>query len=77
MYGWVGNFLRIDLTKKKIKKEPIPKEWLRPYLGGSGFGARLLWNELKPGIDPLGPDNKLLFLTGPYVTLPCGGNSLG
>ena len=57
--------LRVDLTAETVDSEPVPERWRRQYLGGKGLGARYLYEELAPGVDPLGPGNALLFLLGP------------
>jgi aldehyde:ferredoxin oxidoreductase len=59
--------LRIDLTDKSIKTEAIEEEILRKYLGGSGLGTKILYDETDKDTDPLGPDNLLIFMTGPLV----------
>ena len=66
-YGYTGKLLRIDLSKEKVNVEEIKPEILRKYIGGVGYGAKLLYDELPPGIDPLGPENKLAFVTGPLT----------
>ena len=53
--------LLIDLTKRTAKIEPIDISYIRDYLGGIGFGVRLLLDYSPPGVDPLGPDNPLVF----------------
>jgi aldehyde:ferredoxin oxidoreductase len=65
--GWAGTVLRIDLTRGTVKKEPLREDWARDYVGGRGLGARYLWEECDPTVDPLGPKNKLLFVTGPLT----------
>ncbi|MBI5624630.1 MAG: aldehyde ferredoxin oxidoreductase family protein [Elusimicrobia bacterium] len=70
MKGWTGNILRIDLTKKTHRKEQFTEEFARKWIGGRGFALKLLWDELKPGIDPLGPENKLLVVLGPIAGVP-------
>jgi len=73
MKSYAGQYLRINLTDGTIKKEPLPEEWARMYLGGRGIGARILWDETGPETDPLGPDNKLLILGGAFQgTNICG-----
>ena len=67
MKGYLNKILRVNLTDKKIKDEKFGDAVLKKYLGGQGLGTRILYDELKPGIDPLGPDNKLLFMTGPLT----------
>ncbi|WP_135806533.1 aldehyde ferredoxin oxidoreductase family protein [Halorussus marinus] len=61
--------LRVDLSAGSVVSEPIPDRWRRRYLGGKGLGARYLYEELDPGVDPLGPDNALLFVLGPLTGL--------
>ena len=63
--GYTGKLLRVNLTSGKIKEEPLKEEWAEKYLGGAGIASRILYDELKPGIDPLGPKNKTLIMTGP------------
>jgi len=59
------DLLRINLTKGSIKTESVEEEIAKKFIGGRGLGVKILYDELKSGIDPLGPENKLLFLTGP------------
>jgi aldehyde:ferredoxin oxidoreductase len=74
MNGWTGKLLRVNLTNGTSRVEDIPQDWLRDYIGGRGVGDRYLWEELDPGVDPLSPDNKLIFATGPLTGTPvsCG-----
>ncbi|HYG56457.1 MAG TPA: aldehyde ferredoxin oxidoreductase N-terminal domain-containing protein, partial [Symbiobacteriaceae bacterium] len=65
--GYMGNILRIDLTAKRTATSPTPETWIREYIGGRGFVARAVWEEIQPGTDPLGPDNKLIMASGPYT----------
>jgi len=78
MFGYAGKLLRVDLSKGETKREPLSEELARTYLGGRGFAARILYDELKPGIDPLGPDNKIVFATGVLTGTPApvGNRSL-
>lgn len=64
MFAWAGNMLYVDLTKKKILKKTTPKELRVGYFGGRGINARLLWNIVKQGTDPLSPENVLIFGAG-------------
>jgi len=76
--GFTGKQLRINLTRKEVRVENISPEMTRKYLGGAGYGAKLLYDELKPGIDPLGPENILVFATGPLSMsqFPGGGSMM-
>jgi aldehyde:ferredoxin oxidoreductase len=67
MPSYGGKFLRVNLTSGKAGFEPVPEKVRREFLGGKGFGIKYLYDETAPGIDPLGPDNKLLFCTGPLA----------
>ncbi|MCL5026776.1 MAG: hypothetical protein M1531_09845 [Chloroflexi bacterium] len=65
MNGFAGKILRVNLTERSIREEPLDAEVTRQFIGGRGLGARILFDELEAGVDPLGPENKLIFLTGP------------
>jgi aldehyde:ferredoxin oxidoreductase len=65
LYGFRGKILRVDLEKEKIREQNVSEDDTRKYLGGRGLGAKILYDELEPGIDPLGPRNLLLFMAGP------------
>lgn len=67
MNGYVGSVLRVNLTDGTWKKEPLRKEWIPKYVGGVGMGYRYLIEELSAGTDPLGPENKMFFMTGPFT----------
>ena len=68
--GYAGKFLWVDLTDGTITEEVPSDELLRDYVGGYGIGARLLFDRMRPGIDPLGPENILGFMTGPATGTP-------
>ena len=72
--GYCGKLLRVNLTHNELTIEELNKEWYRKYVGGRGFIIYHLLKELKPGIDPLGPDNKLIFACGPVTGLPIAGS---
>jgi aldehyde:ferredoxin oxidoreductase len=71
--GYRGKILRINLTDKTAKEEELPLEIAKDYIGGAGFGIKYLFDEVKGGTDPLGPENKLIFAPGPFsgTTIPC------
>jgi aldehyde:ferredoxin oxidoreductase len=71
--GYSGQILRVNLTVGKVTTEQISASFCRKYLGGVGFIAYYLLSELKSGIDPLGPENKLIFALGPLTGLTLGG----
>ncbi|MDP2644454.1 MAG: aldehyde ferredoxin oxidoreductase family protein [Desulfobacterales bacterium] len=65
MYGWAGQRIKVYLTEGKIVKEPLSEEMRLNYLGGRGFNSKTLFDEVKPGIDPLGPENVVMVGVGP------------
>lgn len=65
--GYLGQILRVDLTQQRTWIEPLNADYAARFLGGSGLGARYLWDYVTPDTDPLGPDNPLIFMTGPLV----------
>ncbi len=74
MGGWTGKLLRVDLTAGTSKVEEIPQEWLRDYVGGRGLADRYLYEGMDPTVDPLSPENMLIFAAGPLTgtPVPCG-----
>jgi aldehyde:ferredoxin oxidoreductase len=66
LYGWKGKILRIDLDSGKITTEPI-EPYIEKYIGGRGLGVRLIYDNYKPGTDPLAPENPLIFSMGPLT----------
>ena len=68
--GYMGKILRIDLTDKSIAEEELKAEELKQFIGGSGLGAKILFNETDGNTDPLGSENVLIYLTGPFVHTP-------
>ena len=73
MLGYSGRMLIIDLTSQKTKTEEIPEGIHKKFIGGNGFGIRFLYEYQKPRIDPLSPDNVLVFAVGPFcgTVIPC------
>ncbi len=70
-----GKFLRVDLSSGTTAVEEVPVLVYRMYLGGNAMAAYFLAKELKPGVDPLGPDNILVFATGPCNGSPLSGTN--
>jgi len=67
LFGWMGKVLRIDLTKQGISTESLTKEQMELYLGGRGLGVEILFREVPRGTNPLSPENKMVFATGPLT----------
>ncbi len=63
--GYAGRVLEVDLTAETFAFGPLDEDVARLYIGGKGYGTRLLYDLTEPGIDPLGPENPLIFATGP------------
>jgi len=74
MSGWTGKLLRVNLTTSKVSVEDVREDWQREYIGGRGLAARYLYEELDPTVDPLSPENVMIFATGPLTgtPAPCG-----
>jgi len=70
MKGWNGKILRFDLSKGTFRSQEFDSDFAMKFIGGRGFAAKILWNETKPGIDPLSPENLLMMATGPLTGLP-------
>ena len=70
MKGWTGRLLRVNLTEGKAVRAEYSEDLARKFVGGRGLAVKILWDELKPGTDPLGPDNILIFAGGLYAGLP-------
>ena len=67
MHGYLGRILRVDLSRSELSEEALNEDYARSTIGASGLAARYLSDVLDVDTDPLGPDNPLLFLTGPLV----------
>jgi len=73
--GYNFKLLRVDLNKGEISTEPLEEPFCRRYIGGTGFIIYYLLKEVRPEIDPLSPENKLIFAAGPLTGIPLGGAS--
>lgn len=69
--GYAGRLLRVDLSSGQICEEPLDERKLKSYIGGSSLGARILYDELDPSVEPLSPENLLVFMTGPLTGTAC------
>ncbi|KXH77101.1 MAG: hypothetical protein AM326_05740 [Candidatus Thorarchaeota archaeon SMTZ-45] len=67
MNGYMGQILVADLSKEETSTLEIDSSISTQFLGGSGYAARLLYSQLELSVDPLSPDNILLFMTGPLT----------
>jgi aldehyde:ferredoxin oxidoreductase len=71
----MGKLLRVDLSAGKVWDEPLNEEYARAFVGGSGLAARTIYDMVDGSTDPLGPENPLVFMTGPLVgtAMPSAG----
>jgi aldehyde:ferredoxin oxidoreductase len=67
MPGYWNKVLEIDLSKKEIKELAVSDEEYKKFVGGSGMGAKLLFDRFDPEVDPLSPENPLIVMTGPLT----------
>ena len=70
MKGYAGKILYVDLSNKEIHTEIITEEIYKKYIGGRSLGAKLLYDRIIPGIDPLSPENIIIVMTGPATGTP-------
>jgi len=75
MAGVTGKLLHVDLTARRTWAEDVPETVMRTYLGGGALAAHVLLRELRPGVDPLGPDNVLVFMTSVVNGLSLSGTN--
>jgi len=72
VYGYAGKILYVNLSTGQIYSKDLDLDYVYPVIGGVGLGIRLLLDEVDPKVDPLSPDNKLIFSVGPLVgAVPC------
>ncbi len=65
--SWAGKILRVNLTAGTVSSEPLSMEWARAYLGSRGLATKYLVSEIDPKVDPLAPENKIIWATGPLT----------
>ena len=70
MKGYMGKILRVDLTKGRAEAEKLDENLAKKFIGGSGLATKILCDETGPETDPLGPENRLIFMTGPFAATP-------
>lgn len=65
MDGYCGQILRVELTVQKCVSEPLNRPLIEGFIGGRGFAARFMYDEIEPQIEPLSEGNKIFIFTGP------------
>ena len=68
--GYIGKILFVELSSGNIQEEALDEKICRDFIGGYGLGARIIYSRQKPGVDPLGPESILGFITGPLTGTP-------
>ena len=68
--------LEVDLSSGTVKTTNLDDGLLRKYIGGSGLAAKLFFDRVDPSVDPLGPDNPLIIMTGPLAGTPLPGSAV-
>jgi aldehyde:ferredoxin oxidoreductase len=72
--GYSGEMLRVDLSKGRVERSPIGEDVLRSFVGGTGLGAKYLYEEVHPGIEWFSPENRIVFAAGPLNATAIGGS---
>ncbi|RDE16764.1 MAG: aldehyde ferredoxin oxidoreductase [Candidatus Thorarchaeota archaeon] len=77
MVGYRGRILHVNLTDGATTVKSLNKRFMRQFIGGAGLGVRLLYDMIESTTDPLGPENPLIFMTGPFTgtAVPTSGKS--
>jgi len=65
--SWQGQILRVNLTEGTCEAEPLNTKWAQKYLGTRGLATKYLWENMSPTVDPMSPENVLIFATGPLT----------
>ncbi|PUA33392.1 MAG: hypothetical protein B7O98_02925 [Zestosphaera tikiterensis] len=77
VFGYMGKIAFVDLTREKVVVKDLPKEWIYKFIGGEGFGAKILWDLLPPKVSAFSPLNPIIFTTGPLTAtmVPASGRT--
>ncbi len=67
MHGWIGKLLRVNLSTGKVSTEALDAGLAKDYIGARGLGTKIMTDEVDPKVDPLSPENKLVFVPGPLT----------
>ena len=70
MEGYTGKILRVKFGENQLKVESLDENLGKEFIGGSGLAAKILYAETGPETSPLGPENRLIFMTGPFAATP-------
>lgn len=74
--GWAGEVLHVDLSTGRTWTEDTVEKY-KDFLGGTGIGYKVMWDEVPPGTKPYDPENKIIFAVGPLAGTgaPCNGRT--
>ncbi|MBI5570372.1 MAG: aldehyde ferredoxin oxidoreductase [Desulfomonile tiedjei] len=74
--GWAGKVLRVDLSTGRMSTDDTVEQY-KDYLGGTGIGYKVIWDEVQAGTKPFDPENKIVFGVGPLAGTgaPCNGRT--
>ncbi len=71
--GYWNKLLRVNLTNREVTKEVIDDVTCKSFIGGAGIGAKILWEEVPPEINPFDANNRIIFSVGPFQGHPVPG----
>ncbi|MFC2052621.1 aldehyde ferredoxin oxidoreductase N-terminal domain-containing protein [Chloroflexota bacterium] len=74
VFGYAGKVLRVDLTNERISEEVLNEATLRKWVGGVGFGAKYLYEEVPPQVQWNDPENRIIIASGPLGGTKVGGS---
>jgi len=74
MTGYEGSILKVDLSKNKVERQKLPEKILRQFIGGTGLGAKILYDEVSAETEWSNPENRLIIADGPLNATPIGGS---
>ncbi len=76
--GFKGKILRVNLTSGEIRVEDLKEDWAKKFIGGRGYGTKIIYDEVDPTIDPLSEKNKVIIATGPLggTLAPSSGRTM-
>ena len=77
MFGHSGRYLKVNLSSGTITEKTYDDTFARMYLGGNGFAAKLIYDNVPPAVDPLDPENAIVFAVGPLTATSIWGTSRG
>ena len=75
MDGYTGRIIHVDLGMQKFSIQNFDESFARKFLGGNGFAAKILYDGVKPGVDPFAPENLVVFAVGPITDTPLPSTS--